>query len=103
MNSWLSSAYGMGDSHHFFMPVGYIAAWVFGIPTGESHALIAGLTGGALIFCSVFGLLSGATLGGNCTPIGASANAAGNGYIRVTEGAGATHTSYVNDISPFPP
>lgn len=68
MNSWLSSAYGMGDSHHFFDAVGYIVAWVFGIPTGESHALIAG-----------------------------------NGYIRVTEGAGATHTSYVNDISPFPP
>lgn len=69
---------GWGTATIFLMPVGYIAAWVFS-------------------------LLSGATLGGNCTPIGASALIAGNGYIRVTEGAGATHTSYVNDISPFPP
>lgn len=59
---------GWGTATIFLMPVGYIAAWVFGIPTGENHILIAG-----------------------------------NGYIRVTEGAGATHTSYVNDISPFPP
>lgn len=29
-----------------------------------------------------FGLLSGATLGGNCTPIGASANIAGMGILR---------------------
>ena len=29
-----------------------------------------------------FGLLSGATLGGNCTPIGASANIAGIGILR---------------------
>ena len=29
-----------------------------------------------------FGLLSGATLGGNCTPIGASANIAGTGILR---------------------
>ena len=42
-----------GGQPPFLMPVGYIVAWVFGIPTGESHALIAG-----------------------------------NGYIRVTEGAG---------------
>ena len=29
-----------------------------------------------------FGLLSGATLGGNCTPIGASANITGIGILR---------------------
>ena len=32
-----------------------------------------------------FGLLSGATLGGNCTPIGASANIAGIGILRREE------------------
>ena len=30
----------------------------------------------------LFGLLSGATLGGNCTPIGASANITGIGILR---------------------
>ena len=81
---------GWGTATIFWMPVGYIAAWVFGIPTGESHALIAGLASALNVDPTVlyFSLLSGATLGGNCTPIGASANAAGNGYIRVTEGAG---------------
>lgn len=28
-------------------------AWVFGIPTSESHALIAGLTGGAMALCGL--------------------------------------------------
>ncbi len=28
-----------------------VAAWVFGIPTSESHALIAGLTGAAIAMC----------------------------------------------------
>lgn len=28
-------------------------AWVFGIPTSESHALIAGLTGGAMALCGM--------------------------------------------------
>ncbi len=32
--------------------------------------------------CLYFGLLSGATLGGNCTPIGASANITGIGILR---------------------
>ncbi|MBU5894356.1 inorganic phosphate transporter, partial [Vibrio cholerae O1] len=37
-----------------------VGAWVFGIPTSESHALIAGLTGAAL---AVSGDLSGVNMG----------------------------------------
>lgn len=46
--------------------------------------VIAGLASALNIDPTVlyFGLLSGATLGGNCTPIGASANIAGIGILR---------------------
>ncbi len=50
-------------------------AWVFGIPTSESHALIAGLTGGAMALCGgdaivwsqwlkvIYGIVISVTLG----------------------------------------
>ncbi len=50
-------------------------AWVFGIPTSESHALIAGLTGGAMALCGfdaivwdqwlkvIYGIIISVTLG----------------------------------------
>ncbi len=41
-----------------------------------------GVDAAALAVPLYFGLLSGATLGGNCTPIGASANIAGIGILR---------------------
>ncbi len=33
-----------------------VAAWYFGIPTSESHALIAGLSGAAIALCGVSGI-----------------------------------------------
>ena len=47
-----------------------------------------------------FGLLSGATLGGNCTPIGASANIAGIGILR-KEGHEVTTKDFVRIGVPF--
>ena len=47
-----------------------------------------------------FGLLSGATLGGNCTPIGASANIAGIGILR-KEGYTVTNGDFFKIGIPF--
>ena len=47
-----------------------------------------------------FGLLSGATLGGNCTPIGASANIAGIGILR-REGYTVTNGDFFRIGIPF--
>ncbi|MCD8083927.1 MAG: arsenic transporter [Clostridiales bacterium] len=47
-----------------------------------------------------FGLLSGATLGGNCTPIGASANITGIGILR-REGYEVRTTDFVRISVPF--
>ena len=47
-----------------------------------------------------FGLLSGATLGGNCTPIGASANIAGIGILR-KEGHEVTNKDFFKIGIPF--
>ena len=38
-----------------------VAAWLFGIPTSESHALIAGLTGAAIAMRLWYGLCSSQT------------------------------------------
>ena len=47
-----------------------------------------------------FGLLSGATLGGNCTPIGASANIAGIGILR-KEGCEVSNNDFFKIGIPF--
>ena len=47
-----------------------------------------------------FGLLSGATLGGNCTPIGASANIAGIGILR-KEGYDVKNSDFFKIGIPF--
>ena len=47
-----------------------------------------------------FGLLSGATLGGNCTPIGASANIAGIGILR-KEGCDVQNSDFFKIGIPF--
>ena len=47
-----------------------------------------------------FGLLSGATLGGNCTPIGAAANIAGIGILR-KEGYEAKTKDFIRIGIPF--
>ena len=47
-----------------------------------------------------FGLLSGATLGGNCTPIGASANITGIGILR-REGHEVTNKDFFKIGIPF--
>ena len=62
-----------------------LSAFIDNIPyVATMPPVITGLAGAlgippALLY---FGLLSGATLGGNCTPIGASANIAGIGILR---------------------
>ena len=62
-----------------------ISAFIDNIPyVATMIPVIAGLAGALNIDPTVlyFGLLSGATLGGNCTPIGASANITGIGILR---------------------
>ncbi len=62
-----------------------ISAFIDNIPyVATMIPLIAGLASVLNIDPTVlyFGLLSGATLGGNCTPIGASANITGIGILR---------------------
>ena len=62
-----------------------ISAFIDNIPyVATMIPVIAGLAKTLNIDPTVlyFGLLSGATLGGNCTPIGASANIAGIGILR---------------------
>ena len=62
-----------------------ISAFIDNIPyVATMLPIIAGLAATLNIDPTVlyFGLLSGATLGGNCTPIGASANIAGIGILR---------------------
>ncbi len=50
--------------------------------------------------CLYFGLLSGATLGGNCTPIGASANITGIGILR-KEGHQVSNADFFKIGIPF--
>ena len=62
-----------------------ISAFIDNIPyVATMIPVIAGLASALKVDPTVlyFGLLSGATLGGNCTPIGASANIAGIGILR---------------------
>ena len=62
-----------------------ISAFIDNIPyVATMIPVIAGLAATLNIDSTVlyFGLLSGATLGGNCTPIGASANITGIGILR---------------------
>lgn len=62
-----------------------ISAFIDNIPyVATMIPVIAGLASALNIDPTLlyFGLLSGATLGGNCTPIGASANIAGIGILR---------------------
>lgn len=62
-----------------------ISAFIDNIPyVATMIPVIAGIADemGADSTALYFGLLSGATLGGNCTPIGASANIAGIGILR---------------------
>ena len=66
------------------------------IPVIAGIALEMGIDSTALYF----GLLSGATLGGNCTPIGASANIAGIGILR-KEGYDVTNGDFFKIGIPF--
>jgi Na+/H+ antiporter NhaD/arsenite permease-like protein len=62
-----------------------ISAFIDNIPyVATMLPVITGLAGALNIDPTLlyFGLLSGATLGGNCTPIGASANITGIGILR---------------------
>jgi len=66
------------------------------IPVIAGIAMEMGIDSTALYF----GLLSGATLGGNCTPIGASANIAGIGILR-KEGHDVTNGDFFKIGIPF--
>ena len=66
------------------------------IPVIAGIAMEMGIDSTALYF----GLLSGATLGGNCTPIGASANIAGIGILR-KEGHNVQNSDFFKIGIPF--
>ena len=66
------------------------------IPVIAGIAMEMGIDSTALYF----GLLSGATLGGNCTPIGASANIAGIGILR-KEGHDVSNADFFKIGIPF--
>ena len=66
------------------------------IPVIAGIAMEMGIDSTALYF----GLLSGATLGGNCTPIGASANIAGIGILR-KEGYEVANSDFFKIGIPF--
>ncbi len=67
----------------FIDNIPYVATMI-PVIAGIAQTLAPGLGVDAVVLSIplYFGLLSGATLGGNCTPIGASANIAGIGILR---------------------
>ena len=80
-----------------------ISAFIDNIPyVATMIPVIAGLAANLGIDPTVlyFGLLSGATLGGNCTPIGASANIAGIGILR-KEGYAVKNSDFFKIGIPF--
>lgn len=80
-----------------------ISAFIDNIPyVATMIPVIAGLAATLNIDPTVlyFGLLSGATLGGNCTPIGASANITGIGILR-REGYTAKNSDFFKIGIPF--
>lgn len=80
-----------------------ISAFIDNIPyVATMIPVIAGIAAemGVDATALYFGLLSGATLGGNCTPIGASANIAGIGILR-REGYQVTNRDFFRIGIPF--
>ena len=80
-----------------------ISAFIDNIPyVATMIPVIAGIAAEMGIDSTVlyFGLLSGATLGGNCTPIGASANIAGIGILR-KEGHEVANSDFFKIGIPF--
>ena len=67
----------------FIDNIPYVATMLGLIPTiAATMSASMGVDAGIIAVPLYFGLLSGATLGGNCTPIGASANITGIGILR---------------------
>lgn len=80
-----------------------ISAFIDNIPyVATMIPVIAGLASALNVDPTVlyFGLLSGATLGGNCTPIGASANITGIGILR-KEGYTVNNSDFFKIGIPF--
>lgn len=80
-----------------------ISAFIDNIPyVATMLPVIAGLASALNMDPTVlyFGLLSGATLGGNCTPIGASANITGIGILR-KEGHAVSNGDFLRIGVPF--
>ena len=80
-----------------------ISAFIDNIPyVATMIPVIAGLASALQVDPTVlyFGLLSGATLGGNCTPIGASANITGIGILR-KEGYTVKNSDFLKIGIPF--
>ncbi len=74
---------GSASNMSFIDNIPYVATMIPVI--GSISVVMAGQMGVDATAVAVplyFGLLSGATLGGNCTPIGASANITGIGILR---------------------
>ena len=77
----------------FIDNIPYIATM---LPVVQSISVLLGIEP----YILYFGLLSGATLGGNCTPIGASANIAGLGILR-KEGYSVSAPTFMKIGVPF--
>ena len=77
----------------FIDNIPYIATM---LPVVQSISVLLGIEP----YILYFGLLSGATLGGNCTPIGASANIAGLGILR-KEGYSVSASTFMKIGVPF--
>lgn len=77
----------------FIDNIPYIATM---LPVVQSISLLLGIEP----YILYFGLLTGATLGGNCTPIGASANIAGLGILR-KEGHDVSAATFMKIGIPF--
>lgn len=80
-----------------------VSAFIDNIPyVATMIPVIAGLASALKVDPTVlyFGLLSGATLGGNCTPIGASANITGIGILR-KEGYAVKNSDFFKIGIPF--
>ncbi len=67
----------------FIDNIPYVATMIPVLMTiANQMSATSGIDSQAIMIPLLFGLLSGATLGGNCTPIGASANITGIGILR---------------------
>ena len=106
---WLTSITGSSVGATFVMIVGFsvlLSAFVDNIPYVAAMLPLVGALGRGLDLPAgnmllPFGLLIGSCLGGNVTPIGASANVVAYGLLNRTEGESVTFMDFVKIGLPF--